>query len=427
MKYSNIMNKIIAFFEFLIALIFILGVNSVYSHLTSFRVHISVILILCLFLYICLQMINKNRMYRIENIIDTIKKKYKFIIIYIVYIVIFILLNNISNNNFYTFFVIILPTLILLSMIDKKLITRLFTKMLKIVVSLALISLIFFILLEVLKIFNYTNQVIIDWGNKHSIDSFLLIHFRTQMINIQDTMLPRNTGVFTEAPMYSLVLLLSLASFELLYKKKRIPSSRWILIEAIFTTFSTTGYIGVVALYLMILLKNSVKKITKGKLHFNKYIITATIVFSLAIISFLFINKINTGSGSVRVDDIKACYETWTDNNIFVGAGYGNESSIVKHMSSFRENNKGLSNSFMVILAEGGILLMLVYLIPFVYTVYLSFKNRKYENIIFCVILFYLFLTTFFAQLAIMMLFLSVGYRNIILDLEKANKNKMNH
>ena len=62
-------------------------------------------------------------------------------------------------------------------------------------------------------------------------------------------------------------------------------------------------------------------------------------------------NRLKTNSGSVRVDDYKAAFKTWIHGNIINGVGFGNEEAIRNYMSEFRENNKGLSNSLMVILA----------------------------------------------------------------------------
>ena len=120
--------------------------------------------------------------------------------------------------------------------------------------------------------------------------------------------------------------------------------------------------------------------------------------------------KLSTNSGSIRIDDYKASYKTWIEHGIILGAGFNNEDAIIENMSKFRKDNQGLSNSTMVVLAEGGIMLFMIYLIPFLLSINYAIKNKNNNILYFDIIILFLFCTTIFAYTALMINILSKGY-----------------
>ena len=97
-------------------------------------------------------------------------------------------------------------------------------------------------------------------------------------------------------------------------------------------------------------------------------------------------------SGLFRIDDYIAIFRTWMDH-FFIGTGLENDLSISKYMNAWRirVGQIGLSNS-LVVLAEGGIYISLVYIVLFYTVLHTSLKNRDTDSVAF--ILLYIFLFT---------------------------------
>lgn len=83
---------------------------------------------------------------------------------------------------------------------------------------------------------------------------------------------------------------------------------------------------------------------------------------ALFIMNTLFLEKSTDGSWIVRSDDILAGIKTWLQSPVF-GMGYDLMEAIEKNYSSFRVYNMGYSSGFFSVLAQGGILLMAIYII----------------------------------------------------------------
>jgi hypothetical protein len=105
----------------------------------------------------------------------------------------------------------------------------------------------------------------------------------------------------------------------------------------------------------------------------------AVLIVVAVIVIFLFVYKKNTGYGSLalHIDDFVACVKCWLHNNLVWGIGLGNDKPVEQYMSPFRSDNLGLSNSVGIVLAEGGIVLSVYYLLPFVILALQFFKGSK--------------------------------------------------
>ncbi len=409
---SNTKDILANILEYFISAAFLLSMHSIYVSTVANKLRINIVLVALLLLYIAFKFYIKDPNYTYKKIKKSIIK-YKWIgLSYFLYFIIFALLNRTINSNFISTFIMILPMLFLIYSIDSKAINNFFVKLLKILLVVSVVSLVLYLFIDVLGLFKYTGKIYIDWGTKKYVDSFLGIYFKTQYTTFKGLIIPRNTSIFTEAPMYSLALIISLAFYEFIYKKKRSPIVRSILILSVLTTFSTTGYIAIIIIYVSKLLT----KFLKGKNKTIKISFIAVLVVSVLISGVLLVNKLKTNSGSIRVDDYKACYKTWVNSNILYGAGYNNMDAVVANMSDFRSNNQGLSNSIMYVLAEGGILLFIVYLIPFVYSIYRSIVKKDYNVMYFSIIIGYLFITTMFCHVIIMTNILAIGYHRLAKD-----------
>ena len=168
----------------------------------------------------------------------------------------------------------------------------------------------------------------------------------------------RNTGIFCEAPMFSFVLSAALLFERYLRPHTRIPILV-ILSVTIVSTISTTGMIVVLLVVAEMLFAFGDRFSPKAQVIIR--LLTVAVIFAIGLLAFsLFNQKMETASGSTRVDDFVAGFKAWS-NNILIGNGFSFD-VIVSYMSSFRGDNLGFSNSPMQILAEGGILWFVAFL-----------------------------------------------------------------
>lgn len=93
-------------------------------------------------------------------------------------------------------------------------------------------------------------------------------------------------------------------------------------------------------------------------------------------------------------------------------------------MSSFRSDNLGFSNSLFSVLAEGGIMLFILYLVPFIVLIAKIFEQKNNQVAYWGFGIIILFITTIFQDRCIMILILSFGFSNIKMRLyTKANRS----
>ena len=80
-----------------------------------------------------------------------------------------------------------------------------------------------------------------------------------------------------------------------------------------------------------------------------------------------------------------------------MGSGLNNN-LYQNFMANWRGNNLGFSNTIMDVLVSGGIYIFILYLISIIYSVIVSLKTHNLNNIIFIVVVAYLFITTIFTN-----------------------------
>ena len=424
---KDIRLKLNIILEYLIAILLVIGANSIYSHLDSINIHVNIVTILLLIAYVFNKVIIK---YKVKSTINNIKKIFRkyflFFGIYFVLMIIFFILNHALNVNFISVYLVMLPLFILIYGESKKSIITIMKNIVIIVAIVSVVSLLLYLLIDVFHLLKYSNEVKIAWGGTKKVESFYYLYFKTQNFYISNHTLIRNTSIYTEAPMFSLILTLSICFNELFLKTNKF--ARYIFIVAMISTFSTTGYIAVTLIYMLLILFKS--KINKRLLFF---ILTIPLILCF----MLFFSRLKTSSGSTRIDDYLASYKTWVNSSKHIGnlttqrlhlAIYkttcmgGNEDAIFENVSDFRRHNMGLSNSFMVVLAEGGIYLLLLYLIPFIYTSIKFIKEKNWNYVVFNIIMLFLFFLAIFFYTNIMMSIVSCGYVAIIEDKKRKLK-----
>ena len=296
----------------------------------------------------------------------------------------------------------------------------------------ALLSLFLWFTASVLKWFHSTGPVLIDWGSERKAWGFYNLYFHWQNdFFIHGHRFMRNIGIFTEAPMYSLHLCIALMIDGLLIHS--LSTFRWvrmiILSLTVATTFSITGYLLVMILWVFVIYynifelihSNDPKEVKKGK---TLLIIITLIGLILAVIGFFLIkDKLASRSGGTRMEDYKIGFMAWREHPFF-GYGYGNTEARLQYASWRRVHRaaNGYTNSPMAILCEGGIYFFMCYILPMLYGLVVSFEKRNWKQIMFMALFIYLFIVTIFHHSILIVAFMAYVYASFLNGSFKRNQ-----
>lgn len=241
-----------------------------------------------------------------------------------------------------------------------------------IVLIAAAVSLFFYVFGSILGLKLGVVNTVYYWANNpHFTTSYCYLYFHQPL---QDQMylghhVIRNTGIFTEAPGYTLFLLNGLI-IELFVKKSKTFWRIGLILVTLLTTLSATAILlGALAVLLAFLQRLH----AQGKLNL-KIVIPGIVLLLLLGIVVIHIRKSGGSSYSVRADDLRIGLTVWSRHPVF-GAGFGNESALIKLFAFHRANN-GLSMGLTTLLATGGLYLALYFLVPFFVTLFAP--TRRY-------------------------------------------------
>lgn len=407
--------EITALIEYFIVFLLVLTTRSVYSHLVDVSLHLYVLLLAFMAIYVLkITFLDKGFKRGLGDTIIFIRRQYKFFVIYYIFALIFMLFNNICDDNYVSTYLIMLPAFIYIYLVDGSAVKRFLERMCNVIFVLSVVSLFCYLLFSVLKIYDISSsKVTVDWGGVKTYKTFFGIYFERQLFNaLGFRNVARNIGIFTEAPMYSLVLCIALC-IEKFITKRNNRAVCVVLLITCFTTLSATGMIVMALVYVYIVIIN-----LKKNVHFTRTVKIAVIVAAalLAVIAAVFfVHRIGTSSGTARIDDYVASFKAWKDSPLF-GVGYYNVDYIVQYMSDLRGDNTGISNSLMVLLAECGIYFFMLYLVPFVYVIVRGIKNKNYDVLFFQFIMAVLFISTSFRYAPILVNMIAAAYAHMISD-----------
>ncbi len=126
----------------------------------------------------------------------------------------------------------------------------------------------------------------------------------------------------------------------------------------------------------------------------------------IIVVEQLLETKMDSTSGSARMDDFVAGFKAWMDHPL-MGNGFSNNSAILQYMSTYRIKNTGFSNSLMQILSYGGLYLLAPYVGAAVYGIYKIMRKRDWNELAFTVlfIVMFVFTVTSFQMLSIFTFF----------------------
>lgn len=243
----------------------------------------------------------------------------------------------------------------------------------EVVFWLALVSLAGYLLCTILKIIpaiGYLSSESISWAG-YDYKNWG-IYFEGQYTGFFGRSIMRNIGVFVEGPVFA--CLLTEALFAEIFVCRKGRGRKLIFFVTMLTTFSTTALsIGLILIFL---------DFYNRRLKHKKLIIIAPIVaIMVLIIAFLIIyDKLFTGnvSGSIRLDDIYACFKSWMHSPI-IGNGFMNVRALDPYRSDWRGIAAGNSCGIGAVLSDGGIILGSWYCIPAFYATYKFCRNKNEE------------------------------------------------
>ena len=396
---SALKNRLAIIIGYIIGFIFIIDCRSLYQTTFNLGNYLNIILIFLMVIYLGLVMkkIQKN------VLVNTIEVSG----IIILYLLIYGIFKS-QGLKFYELVIIILLSfwIIRLGPWENK-IPRILTYYGNLISIVALVAIFFWIFGSVLKIISPSGVVSSTWGASNGgynlVPTYHNLYFETQKSDFTFTIwgtISRNSAIFTEGPMASLNF--SIGLLTQLYRLK----SKWgklktiILILAILTTFSVTGYILLLGLGLIFLVRQSKKIPNELISYFYGFVLLLIVILTVVV---LYNSKLssNAASVSVRKDDYMVGFRAWLSNPI-LGIGIQNYGGLKNFMESWRYFNTGFSNSVMDILSGGGIYLGAGYLFCFIKGFIDSYKSDE-KKVLFILAMFYLFVTTFFTYTDILL------------------------
>ena len=380
---------IIAFFEYLLAFFLVLECRSVYLYATRSEYYIMQSLFVVTIILLLLSFVA----YRLRPS----KKDVAFILFIVIYIGMYCILSKAAISStirgIYTYAYMFVFFYYYFSLIKKENVKSFLNKVCVIIFGLSIVSLFFWIFGTVLNWIHPSNLFYMSWGDygirEYKIDSYLNIHFDVQKLNLLEMKMYRNTGIFVEAPMFSLNLIIGLMINLFVNNTKLLSVKNIVLIICTITTFSTGGFVLlfiILCLYVYKYFKTNKSKnndendLNKRRKKF-KYALFLPLILIIAFSIVLVVvnNKKSTASFSTRIDDYVICYKAWIDKPL-LGYGFDNSEYVAKYMNENRKVNTGLSNSIGPILANGGIYMFVYYLLPLIcaFGLYKRSKNINY-------------------------------------------------
>lgn len=405
------------FLEYLLVTLLILEANSIYSQIYGVHLIIRTLIIILSTIITGCFIFNKKT------------ELHKEVIKFIIYVFIcsgFMFFNTSGLNGkviSLLLFAIYLPlNLIYLSNLSRENLKKLLKKFINVVIILCLVSLFFWILSAILNILKPTATIKAVWGKPYStFETFFYLHFNTQDVWwITGSPLIRNTGIFTEGPMYAFVLITALIFNNLLCFENTKTNfiKTVILFVTMISTISVTGIICAV-----LIIGSNLNIYLSKKINSKMFFICASIILIICIIvapfGFDMLNKkLQTGSATHRQLDIENGIKAFRESPI-IGKGILHE----RPTEDDYKNGYGYSNTIIPVLSDGGTMLGVIYLLPIILLVCKCFKEDKENTKKYIVLglIYMIILFTTLVQYRLMLIFLI----NIIYCLQ-LNINKIN-
>lgn len=200
------------------------------------------------------------------------------------------------------------------------------------------------------------------WGGPRDYKGYFYLLFEAQHEDgtfFSNSSLWRNSSIFAETPMYNFWLMNAIG-IECFLRDKISKKRISVLLLAILTTFSTTGFLFIIICVLL----NMYSKVlysTSKVMNFLKYPLFITAVIGgYLIVQKILLLKSTTASFETRLGDYEAAL-FYLQNISLIGTGYGDDSAMVTAL-----NTQGFSNGIFAVLVSGGFFLGIIILFPLI-------------------------------------------------------------
>lgn len=297
-----------------------------------------------------------------------------------------------------------------------------------IMLVLAVVSLIFYLGGTVFNIIPNSGITTFEWSYTRTCNNYYNLYYESQKLNMGGGFFTtRNCGIFTEAPMYSFLLGVSLA-VETFLRNSVNKKKCLIYILTIITTRSTTGILCI----LLCAFLYYVNKALRSKKHDIKRTLVFVLFFGvIGVAAVVLSNKLEQVSGSnstsIRSDHVLACLKAWLENPI-IGQGYLNQDAVMQ----YEDYQQGISIGLLYMLATGGIILFSTLLLPFIVNAIRCIKRKQYEQFSFGIVILFLYFLTAITGTPIIISFIaflaegtSVGAREDLNFIENYQKSRV--
>lgn len=275
----------------------------------------------------------------------------------------------------------------------------------------SVISLICWVLGSIMDILPARHRITYYWSDHiRPTFTYFYMYFENPIQNtsLMGKDIPRNTGIYMEAPGHSMFIVYAML-IELLYQKEINKKRILILTITMLTSLSTKGIFFIMEFILMfywfkIRKQNNLKKMLS--FLFFAAIAVIAVIIGIKVMD----DKSDTGSYLIRIDDLSSALKTWMDHPIF-GAGFDNTAEIVSHFRYHLRQNNGLSMGAVVLLAVGGLYLFTFYCSSFIFSFFVLRKTKYREKMIILGVILFTNLVISNIQFGIIFIFItSMGF-----------------
>ena len=263
----------------------------------------------------------------------------------------------------------------------------LFLKMADLLCMYALLNLVTYITLIVCPDNVYAELVGNTWERRNvawrpNYYDLMICRLNTVQLAGHTFFMPKNIGAYPEPPMYGLVLNFALYTEMFLRQRSRRQPAKWFLFSL--TMITTQAILGMMLMVLAWGIKciQNIGRKARGVLRVLG--IAVMVLLALGCVYLLYHYKsadaVESGSFTVHIEDFKVCMEAFLNKPV-LGGGYDNSKYIQSFMSEYRQTyNPGYSNSVLAVLAQGGIVLGLFTMLPFLIGLLNVFTKRNKET-----------------------------------------------
>ncbi len=281
-------------------------------------------------------------------------------------------------------------------------------KLSDIMVVLTALSLFFYLFGTVLHWIPKTDLAAFYWGGGwRTCPTYFHLYYEAQQITFLGWDLPRNCGVFPEAPGFAVFLVTATAAEVLLRSRPRLWRSVLFAVATV-TTVSVKAFLLMAAVFTLRYVLWPPEWLSRRLRMWLFPLLGVGLTLAATVLLW---DKLTSVSGVMRLDDVAACLRAFSTSPLF-GTGYWNDASVIPFFSYPDRYNNGLSMGAAVILAQGGLYLSTLYWWPVVGCIRRNRDARRrwvafaliYAGLLFSGNIIYHFLTLVFIAV-----FLSVG------------------